>query len=74
MTGVTCDFGHCVALELEPHELGLRYGLCEPLEELGETIDLIVVLASREERDLALEGGEPRRIGWDCDPPGFDQV
>lgn len=61
-------------LQIEPDPSGFVSWFCEPLEELGETIDLIVMFAVWKEGDLALELRKPGGVFGDCYPPAFDQM
>ena len=47
---------------------------CIPLQELGETVDLIVVLAVWEQGNFTLKLGKPEGAHWYQNLPALDQV
>lgn len=73
MTGSSL-FSPDTYLQVEPDHPAFRLGLSEPSEELGEAVDLIIILAGRKKRHFALATGRPERGGGNGDPAGLDHV
>ena len=48
------------ASQLESDHLSHKLSLCQPLQELGKTVDLIIVFSVWKEGDFTLEIGDQR--------------